>query len=140
MATATTELFPWSEAYCIKISLADTQHKKLVDLINDLHRAMITRTGKERLGKILSELVKYTEAHFKAEEGMLQANQYPGLMNQKAEHQRFTTTILDFQGKFERNELGLTIELMEFLKDWLVKHILSVDKEYVPFLHAKGVH
>ena len=118
----------------------DMQHKKLVDLINELHQAMITRTGKERLGKILSELVKYTEAHFKAEEGILQANQYPDFVNHKAEHERFANTVLEFQEKFGRNELGLTIELMEFLKDWLSKHILTVDKKYVPFLNAKGVH
>ena len=62
---------------------------------------------KERLGKILSELVKYTEVHFKAEEGMLQANQYPGLMNQKAEHQRFTTHDPGFSGEIRAERTGI---------------------------------
>ena len=41
MATASALLFPWSEAYSVKVGIIDTQHKKLVDLINELHQAMI---------------------------------------------------------------------------------------------------
>ncbi len=140
MATATTLLFPWSDTYSVKIGIIDAQHKVLVDLINELHHAMITRTGKEQLGKILSNLIKYTQGHFKAEEGILQSNQYPDFINHKAEHERFTKRVLDFQSKFQRNEIGLTIEVMDFLKDWLIKHIMGVDKKYTPFLNSKGVH
>jgi len=139
MATATTLLFPWSSTYSVNIGVVDSQHKVLVDLINELHQAMITRTGKEHLGKILSNLVKYTQGHFKAEEGILQLNQYPDFINHKAEHDRFTQTILDFQRKFQKSEIGLTIGVMDFLKDWLIKHIMGVDKKYAPFLNAKGV-
>jgi hemerythrin len=139
MATAATLLFPWSDTYSVKIGVIDAQHKNLVDLINELHQAMMMRTGKEPLGKILSNLIKYTQAHFKAEEGILQSNQYPDFATHKAEHERFTNTVLDFQSKFERSEIGLTIEVMDFLKDWLSKHIMGVDKRYASFLNAKGV-
>jgi len=139
MATAPALLFPWSETYSVKIGIIDMQHKSLVDLINELHQAMITRTGKEHLQKTLSSLVKYTQAHFKAEEGILQANQYPELANQKTEHDRFIKKIIDFQSKFQRNEIGLTIDVMDFLKDWLSKHILGLDKQYSSYLNARGV-
>jgi hemerythrin-like metal-binding protein len=69
----------------------------------------------------------------------MESHQYPDLTNHKAEHDRFTKTVLDFQSKFHANEIGLTIEVMDFLKDWLSKHILGVDKKYAPFLNAKGV-
>jgi hemerythrin len=139
MATATTQLFPWKDAYSVNVDIVDSQHKVLVDLINELHQAMMARSGKEKMGSILSKLVKYTQSHFKAEEGILQSNQYPDLANHQAEHNRFTQTIMDFQAKFERNEVGLTIELMEFLKDWLIKHIMGVDKKYAAHLNARGV-
>jgi len=38
------------------------------------------------------------------------------------------------------NKLGITLEVMNFLKDWLSHHILSVDKKYAPFLNEKGIH
>ena len=140
MPTATAALFPWSETYSVKIAMVDAQHKVLVDLINELHQAMIARRGKESLGGILARLVKYTKGHFAAEEGLLQVNQYPDLANHKAEHERFTQTIVEFQGKFQKNEAAMTIDVMDFLKDWLVKHIMGVDKKYVPHLTARGVH
>ena len=70
----------------------------------------------------------------------MQANQYPDFANHKTEHERFTRTVLDCQGKFQRNEIGLTIEVMDLLKDWLTKHIMGVDKKYAPYLNARGVH
>jgi hemerythrin len=55
------------------------------------------------------------------------------------ENRLLTKTVLDFQGKFQRNEVGLTIEVMDFLKNWLGKHILVVDKRYGPFFNDKGM-
>ena len=34
----------------------------------------------------------------------------------------------------------LSLQVMNFLKDWLLKHIQGSDKKYAPFLNAKGVH
>jgi len=33
----------------------------------------------------------------------------------------------------------MSVEVMEFLKDWLEKHILGTDRKYGPFLNDKGV-
>ena len=60
MATATALLFPWSDTYSVQIGVIDMQHKGLVDLINELHQAMVAGQGKQELGKILSGLIKYT--------------------------------------------------------------------------------
>ena len=140
MPVATSVLFPWTDAYSVKIVVVDSQHKVLVDLINELHQAMIARKGKESLGGVLASLVKYTKSHFAAEEGLMQANQYPDLASHRAEHERFTQTIVEIQDRFRRNEVAITIDLMDFLKDWLIKHIMGVDKRYVSHLTSKGVH
>jgi hemerythrin-like metal-binding protein len=60
MPTATAVLFPWSDTYSVKINMVDSQHKVLVDLINELHQAMMARKGKESLGVVLASLIKYT--------------------------------------------------------------------------------
>ena len=140
MATSSAPLFPWSDAYSVKIGVMDTQHKVLVELINELHQAMVTGRGKEHLGGILSNLIKYTKSHFSAEEGLMQSNQYPEFTRHRAEHDRFSATVQEFQDKFQKNEVVLTMDVMDFLKEWLSKHIMGVDKRYAPHLHAKGVH
>jgi hemerythrin len=139
MATATAQLFPWSDTYSVNIGIIDMQHKNLVSIINDLHQAMAAGHGKDQLGKILSNLIKYTQVHFKTEEKFMESHHYPEYESHKSEHDHLTKTVLDFQRKFQMNEIGLTIQVMEFLKDWLSKHILGCDKRYSPFLNAQGV-
>jgi hemerythrin len=132
-------LFPWSDDYCVGVLIVDTQHQGLVDIINELHHAMIVGEGKHALGGIISRLIKYTQVHFKTEEDYMQAYGYPEYLSHKLEHDELTKQVLDLQGKFLRNEVGLTVEVLAFLKDWLTHHILGSDKKYGPFLNAKGV-
>jgi hemerythrin len=139
MATATALLFPWSNTYSVKIGIIDMQHKNLVGMVNDLHQAVVAGHGKDQLGKILSSLVKYTQIHFKTEESLMESHKYPEYNQHKLEHERLTETVLDFQAKFQRNEVGLTIEVMSFLKSWLSKHIMASDQRYGPYLNAQGV-
>jgi hemerythrin len=139
MGTATSVLIPWTDAYSVKVGIIDSQHKTLVNLINDLHQAMMKRAGKEQMGKVIGELLKYTKNHFTAEENLLRSRAYPELKIQEAEHASFVQAITDFQKKFQNNELGLTLQMMDFLKDWLSHHILVVDMKYSAFLNAKGV-
>ncbi len=140
MATATALLFPWSDAYSVKIGVIDMQHKNLVRIINELHQALVEGHGKDQLGKALASLIKYTQVHFHTEEVFMESHRYPDYINHKTEHERLTETVLEFQRKFERSEVGLTIEVMGFLKDWLSRHIMGSDKRYGPFLNSKGVH
>jgi len=140
MATATGLLFPWSDTYSVKIGVIDMQHKNLANIINELHQAMVGGQGKQQVVKSLSNLIKYTQIHFKTEENFMVSHQYPDYMNHKTEHDRLTKTVREFQDKFQRNEVGLTIDIMEFLKNWLSKQILGSDQRYAPFLNAQGVH
>ena len=140
MPATTTQLFHWSEIYSVKIGIVDMQHKNLVNLVNELHDSMRAGHAREKLGQILSNLIKYTQTHFATEERLLQSHSYPEYSQHKAEHDNLTATVVDLQRKFQRTEVGLTVEVMEFLRDWLVKHIQGSDKKYAPFLNTKGVH
>ena len=139
MSIATAVLFPWSDTYSVNIGVVDLQHKNLVNIVNELHRAMIAGKAKLELGKILSNLVKYTQVHFKTEENLMESHHYPDYANHKVQHEHLTKPVLEFQSKFQKNEVGLTLDVMEFLKDWLGKHILATDKKYTPFLNSQGV-
>jgi hemerythrin len=139
MTTASTVLFPWDSSYSVNIAIVDMQHKNLVSMVNELHQAMAGGTGKDKLGPILSNLIEYTQGHFATEERLMQTHAYPDFPAHKSEHEHLTGKVKDFQRRFLSNEVGLTLELMEFLKDWLSKHILGCDKKYSPFLNARGV-
>jgi len=137
--TVTPLLFPWDDAFSVRIGVIDMQHKNLVGIVNELHQAMVRGQGKQELGKIFSNLIKYTHVHFKTEENLMESHRYPEYIHHKSEHEQLTRTVLDFQSKFQKEEVGLTVEVMDFLKGWLSKHIMGSDKKYTPFLNAKGV-
>lgn len=140
MSTTTALLFPWSDTYSVRIGVIDMQHKNLVNIVNELHQAMGAGQGKDKLGQVLANLIKYTQTHFATEEKFMESRGYPDYAQHKCEHDRLTATVVEFQRKFQRNEVALTVDIMGFLKDWLVKHIQGCDKKYVPFLNAQGVH
>jgi len=139
MAVASGGLLTWEDSFSVNIGVIDMQHKKLVSMVNELHQAMVEGSGKDKLGGILSNLVGYTRGHFTTEEKLMRTHSYPDFLAHKSEHDHLTEKVMDFQRGFRSNEVGLTIEVMEFLKDWLRNHILGFDKRYSPFLNAKGV-
>jgi hemerythrin len=139
MGALQEDLFPWSEKYHVGIAFADVQHKQLVDIINRLHRALVD--GKERvvIGKTLDELIRYTRAHFAAEEEVLQSCGYPDFLAHHSEHECLAYAVLEFYQKLMSNEMGMTAQAVDFLKDWLGEEILEVDMKFAPFLKGKGV-
>jgi hemerythrin len=132
-------MMEWSPAFSVKIKKFDDQHKKLVELLNQLHDAMKSGQGNAMLGVVLQSLISYTSTHFKEEEQVMQANGYPDLARHKAEHEKLVTKVLDLQKQFQSGSSVLTMTVLSFLKDWLVSHIQGVDKKYGEFLNAKGI-
>lgn len=127
----------WSDKLETGVKEADEQHKKLVGLINDLYDAMKQGKGREVIDKVLDELVKYAWYHFTTEETLMSKYGYPELQAHKREHEAFKAKIKEFLEKKAKGEITLSVEVMSFLKDWLVKHIMGTDKKYGPFLIEK---
>jgi len=133
-------LMTWKEEYSVKVAQIDQQHKKLIDLINQLDNAMSQGRGKEVLGKILNELVGYCGNHFKLEEQLMQANGYPDFAEHKDKHDKMTAKVLSLKSEVATGKRLISLDVMKFLEQWLDKHILGTDKKYAPFLNARGIN
>lgn len=129
----------WSESLSVGIMELDDQHKRLIDLINQLNEAMKVGKGKDVMGKVLTSLVDYTKYHFGTEERLMQTHAYQSYVIHKKAHDDLTKQAMDLQKKYEAGTLMVTIEVMNFLKDWLSKHIMSTDKQYTTCFKGKGV-
>jgi len=133
-------LVEWTKALSVGVEQFDDQHTRLIDMVNELHDAMMNGKGTGALGGILASLIDYTGTHFADEERVLQANAYPGLAQHRLEHVKLVEQVKALQKRFqvERGTV-LTLDVMKFLKDWLVNHIQTEDRKYGVFLNAKGV-
>jgi len=117
----------------------DKQHEKLVGLINELHKIMKLRLGNKRAADILNELVEYTVTHFGYEEKIMKEYNYEDSVEHSRKHVELIAKVGDFQKQFNQGNAMLTMDLMDFLKDWLVNHIQGTDKKYAPFFKSKGL-
>ena len=133
-------LFVWNEKYSVGVREMDTQHKVLVDIINELYQAMQENRSKEIVGPIISKLVNYTKTHFTNEERYMEKYGYPELASQKREHIAFVDKITGYKNDFEAGKVAMTVGMTSFLKDWLINHISGIDKKYGPFFNEKGLH
>jgi hemerythrin len=91
------------------------------------------------LGQILNRLVQYTQTHFSHEERLMRMHGYPELAAHKAEHDALARHVLEFQADFTQGRIAMSVQLLQFLKDWLEHHIKGSDQKYSPFLQSKAV-
>lgn len=129
----------WNSNLSVKIAAIDEQHQKLIAMINELNNAMALGKGKEVVSKIINGLVSYATSHFSTEEKYFDQFKYPETLTHKKEHADFVKKVGEFQEKFNKGMAALTLEIMQFLKDWLVKHIQGTDKKYSSFFNEKGL-
>jgi hemerythrin-like metal-binding protein len=129
----------WSDKYSVGVKVLDNQHSVLVDTLNKLYDAMMKGQAREITGPLLLMLVEYTKEHFATEEKMMTATKYPGFKQHIAKHRELTKQVSEFVGRYERGEITLSVDLLNFLRDWLGTHILKEDHEYGPWLNKNGV-
>lgn len=131
-------IMTWTSSLATGIASIDSQHQKLVGLVNDLYDSMTQNRGREATGKILAQLIEYTVSHFAHEEQYFAKTAYPDTAAHLHEHQLLKTQVGDFSKKYAAGQATVNAELMNFLRTWLVNHIMQSDKKYAPHLKAKG--
>ncbi len=132
-------LFTWCDDYSVKIPSIDEQHHKLVDMLNALHDSMTSGGGSAQLEELLSSLVEYTVVHFTYEEKLLAEHEFPQTAEHVGEHQRLVEQVTAFKTRYDAGSAKINMQLMKFLKDWLIHHILGSDKSYSAYLVERGV-
>lgn len=133
-------LMEWNDKLSVGVAQFDTEHKKLVAMVNELFDAVQGGRGKDALGSILDGLIAYTKTHFANEERYMQQHGYADFATHKAEHEALAKQVVGVQRKYHSGATPtLSMEVMNFLKNWLIKHIQGTDKKYTPFMNAKGV-
>lgn len=125
-----TEYFPWNKNLETSIPEIDAQHKKLVDLINQLYNAFNDNQAKNVLGPILDELIHYTIVHFTFEEKLFTSLNTAKFDDHLKQHEAFKIKVTELKEKFDKGN-QVTFRVMTFLRDWLTNHIQVMDMQYV---------
>ncbi len=129
----------WDSTYLIGIQPIDNQHKKLVEIINEIAKLIKSGDDKESLSQLIYELVSFIKTHFKFEEEFMARYNYNNYGHHRYEHEELIDEIERFYNDFKNGLPVLNLEIMYFLRNWLMDHILVNDKKLGKFLQSKGI-
>lgn len=131
------ELIIWNEALSTDIPLIDDQHKKLIDKINKFYECIHDTHSNCNLKLLLDSLIDYTYYHFDTEERFFDKYAYPDKIRHKLEHIEFKEKINEYFNALIENKDQIALEILTYLNNWLIHHIMTIDKNYTDFLKEK---
>ncbi len=114
------------------IPMIDEEHRTLFDIIGRIYKAIEVELVHDKFDlilDILDELKEYTRVHFADEENYMREIGYEGLAQQEILHEKFIETLNNVNlDHVDDNQEEYLYEVLNFLQNWLVNHILKVDK------------
>lgn len=132
--------FEWDKKYDVGIKQFDEQHKQLLTALKDIYKAMQDKRDRLALAQIINNLKQYANEHLSIEEACLLENSYPEYEEHVRQHEIFKEKLEKFCEDFNSDKFLLHFELAVFLKNWIVNHIMLVDRKYTDFLNSKGLY
>ena len=121
----------WDPSLSVGIEVIDSQHRRIVDYINELSTAK-TEKNQDQVTQTLLSLVDYTRTHFAFEEELMQKAGYPLSDSHKKVHDAFVAQISRYVKQHEEGQ-DVTKKLLSELQIWLTNHIKRDDKDYAPY-------
>ncbi|SDK90499.1 hemerythrin [Maridesulfovibrio ferrireducens] len=138
--TSSGKIVEWSDDLSVNVRTIDEHHMVLINMINDLYQAMRQRKTGSKVTDIVDKLLEYTKYHFGYEEKIFDKYRYPDSASHKKLHRSFENKIEEFGNSLASGKATVSNEVIRFLKDWLVKHIMIVDHKYSEFMNDHGIH
>jgi hemerythrin-like metal-binding protein len=128
----------WRSQYAVGVTLIDTEHHKLFDLINEFHEACARGEGRKEIQHLLNRLVAYAEEHFQHEEALMAQHGFPDLERHRTLHADLVTSVFEINEKFSADPARASAETLQFVHRWLQDHILHEDMVIADFLLRKA--
>jgi NNP family nitrate/nitrite transporter-like MFS transporter len=123
-------LMRWRPEYGVGNAKMDKQHRRLLELINELDEVIQKGSDMTELRPVLDGVLDYTKTHFAAEEAHMERIGFPDIDEHKQAHALLMNQIDDLLEDVESGDPKVMNRILMFLQTWLVSHIVGVDKHY----------
>lgn len=129
----------WEEEYSVGIEELDDQHKRMFATINELLEIINSGTSEKDLSNIIESLINYKIFHFATEEKYFKEFNYEGAEEHIQKHQEFNTKLMSLKEKHPTYTIEFAFDLVNFLEDWLIEHLMVTDHKYIKCFHDHGL-
>lgn len=124
----------WSEEFATHVETIDEQHRMLFNYVNKLYDAIQGGSSATELQEVLDALTGYAFTHFSTEEILFSHSDYPDKEKHLQVHEAFRAKVANFQDALSHGKANVDMELLIFLRDWLIHHIQGMDVTFAPYL------
>lgn len=127
----------WSKTLSVGIQEIDEDHRRLIDLYNQVIRAVVEEETSAYMDALMEELITCTAGHFMHEERLMLKYGYEGLESHKTEHQELLESGKVLHQKLLQDGNQVSTENIRSLERWLIGHILDTDMDLGAYLCEK---
>ena len=125
----------WREL-ALEIKKIEDQHKRLYELLDLFYSGQKIGYSKEKLDKILDELIKLIIEHSFTEETLMERTGYPEFEKHKEAHEFIKRKIAEILMKRKKGKEYL-VEALRFFEKAIYEHFKNFDKDFIDFINNK---
>lgn len=126
----------WNEDTLVNFEKIDSQHKEMVDVVNELYDKLEELTSKQII-EMMHGLLEDLKFHFFTEEDYMKKYKFHGYISHKLEHDRFIKNFAEFIIKLENDEKEFDTEFLNSFRNWFLNHLELNDKKLGKFMIEK---
>ncbi len=127
----------WSPNLSVGIDFIDADHQQSITLLAELQDLVASDQPRTAAIEKLDELIEFSEQHFRLEERLMKENNYREFAQHQAIHKKLLQQTAELRERLASGTTDIGPEVMDFLKEWLMRHILESDKHFGGFLEGK---
>lgn len=120
----------WTHDLAIGHELIDADHRHIFDTAMRLQAEIMEEEPEYSIvGEVLVELIEHTGGHFQREEALMQEIRFPAYETHKREHTLLMEKVNDLHRQFMDGRTHIAVEVADFIRHGLVRHIMRSDME-----------
>lgn len=125
--------------YHVGIPQVDGEHQQLFAIVARIQGALEkdSDTAQAEARIAVGELIDYTRTHFASEEALMAAAAYPPLADHQQLHEDLLRQVSDMELRVELGEPSASLDLSQFLANWLIRHIQAEDRRFGAYVAGK---
>lgn len=135
-----TEKLIWHDSFLIQVAQMEGHHKHLFEIADTVIEHLHNDSERESIAKAFDALMDYTRYHFSAEEKLMALYSYPRADLHKKIHGELIRQLAEYKEYALGNKVPNKADFLNFMDNWMVRHVLNEDRQYGAFLNNKGIY
>ncbi|GAA0593272.1 bacteriohemerythrin [Caenispirillum bisanense] len=135
---AAPQLVEFGDAHVFGVPAIDEEHRHLMEVTNDLYRAIKSGTDQSVLDRCFTHLKSYSEDHFAKEDAYMTRTGYPAAEEHRRHHAQFIERLERLYASYRGGDRTAGMDLLALLGNWWRNHMEDDDARLAKFVRSRG--